>query len=63
VSIFHLLEEMSPRRRFDVVELRPSYDLRIDESLVVRSTKIGEDGEGFDVRALCGKRAPDVVRW
>jgi hypothetical protein len=62
MALLHALEDCSPRRRFNVVELGTSNYLWIDESLVVRPTKIGKDVEGFDIRALCCKRAPHVVR-
>src|SRR5436309_1927448 len=52
LALLHALEERSPRRRLNVVELRASNCLWVDEPLVVRPTKRGEDGEGFDVRAL-----------
>ena len=62
MALLHALEDYSPRRRFNIVELGASNYLRIDESQVVCPTKIGKDVERFDIRALCGKRAPQVVR-
>src|SRR5947207_2684480 len=61
LAVLHALEERSPRRRLNVVELRACNCLWVDEPLVVRPTKGGEDGQGFDVRALRGKRAPHVT--
>jgi hypothetical protein len=54
--LLHALENTSPRRPFNGVELRASSYLWIDESLIVRPTKIGKDADGFDVRALCDWR-------
>ena len=62
MAVLHGLEEVSPRRRLNVVEFRASNHLRVDEPFVVRAAKLGKDAEGFDVRALRGKRAPYVAR-
>ena len=62
MAVLHAFQVVSSRRRLHLVELRASNYLWIDESLIVRPTKIGKDADGFDVRALCGKRAPHVVR-
>lgn len=62
MAVLHALEQLSSRRRLHLVELRPFNDPRIDDSIVVRSTKMGKDGEGFDIRALRRKRAPHVAR-
>ncbi len=55
MAVLHAPEVVSSRRRLYLVELRASNHLWIDESVVVRPTKIGKDGEGFDIRALRGK--------
>ena len=62
MALLHALEDCSSRRRFNVVKLGASHYLWIDEPLIVRSAKIGKDADCFDVRTLCGKRAPHVVR-
>jgi DNA-binding winged helix-turn-helix (wHTH) protein len=54
------LEDVESKRRFDVVELRASDCLRVDELFVVRPAKLWKDGEGFDVRALRRQCAPHL---
>jgi hypothetical protein len=60
ISVLHLLENISTRRRLDFVQFRAANRLRVDELFVVRP-ELRKDGEGLDVRALGRKRGRSMA--
>jgi hypothetical protein len=61
MSLSCLLEDAAARRRFDSIQFRGMHVPGLDETVCIRTSKLGEQLHRFDVGAVSGQAIPHLA--
>jgi hypothetical protein len=61
MSLSCLLEDAAARRGFDSIQFREMHELGLDETVGIRTSKLGEQLHRFDVGAVGGQAIPHLA--